>query len=156
LQLREPSCKMNSIYVLLIALAVQGHVASARHVLQAPMNAAVLEAGPAATPAAPAASTEAAPAPANTTSSNTTYPTLAAALEAANLTTLAAAVQTAGLAPNATENVTILAPTNRAFERRLLEDLQMTPQQLLQNQTILVEVGVLARRVGMHNGPKAR
>jgi uncharacterized surface protein with fasciclin (FAS1) repeats len=134
---------MNRISVLVVALAVLSHVAAARHMLQAPgaMNTPVLEAGPAATPAAPAASTEAAPAPANTTSSNTTFPTLAAALQAENLTTLAAAVQAAGLAPNATENVTILAPTNRAFERRLLEDLQLTPQQLLQNRTILVEVG---------------
>jgi uncharacterized surface protein with fasciclin (FAS1) repeats len=142
---------MNSVYVLVVCLAVQGHIASARHVLQAPattMNAPVLEAGPAATPAAPAPST-AAPAGTNQTSSNTTFPTLAAALEASNLTTLAAAVQAAGLAPNATENVTILAPTNRAFERRLPEDLQMTPQQLLQNQTLMVEVGVLESRITM-------
>jgi uncharacterized surface protein with fasciclin (FAS1) repeats len=127
--------------MLLMALAVLSSTTSARHVLQAPaatMNAPVLESGPAATPAPPAA--------ADATSSNTTFPTLEAALKAANLTTLAAAVHAAGLAPNATESVTILAPTNKAFEKRLLEDLQMTPQQLLQNQTVLVEVGALAGR----------
>jgi hypothetical protein len=130
---------MNMLQLLFALLAVQSHIVFSRQVLQAPvatMNPPVLESGLTASSPAPAANT-AAPAAANTT-----YPTLEAALNAANLTTLAAAIQAAGLPSNTTENVTILAPNNRAFERRLQEDLQLTPQQLLQNKTLLVEVGV--------------
>uniref|UniRef100_A0A383VMY1 FAS1 domain-containing protein n=1 Tax=Tetradesmus obliquus TaxID=3088 RepID=A0A383VMY1_TETOB len=126
------------------------------------MNPPVLESGPATTSAAPAGANAAGAnaagtnatgtnaaganaagnnaAEAKSTLSNTTYPTLEAALTAANVTTLAAAVQAAGLPANATGNVTILAPTNKAFTQRLQKDLQMTPQQLLQNKTLLVEV----------------
>jgi uncharacterized surface protein with fasciclin (FAS1) repeats len=139
------AARMLLLCVLLAAVIANSHVASARHVLQAPaatMNPPVLESGPAASPAAPAA-TAVPPAAINSNagSSNKKFPTLEAALAAANLTTLAAAVQAAGLAPNTTENVTILAPNNKAFERRLLKDLQMTPQQFLQNKTLVLEVG---------------
>lgn len=147
-------------FVILAAVLALSQVSCARHILQAPaagMNPPVLESGPATT-SAPATGANAAAANAagtnatgeiaagnnaavaKSTLSNTTYPTLEAALTAANLTTLAAAVQAAGLPANATENVTILAPTNKAFTQRLQKDLQMTPQQLLQNKTLLVEV----------------
>jgi uncharacterized surface protein with fasciclin (FAS1) repeats len=73
------------------------------------------------------------------------YPSLSSAVTAAaaapQLTTLIAAVKAAGVAGALTSNTTwtILAPTNKAFEKRLAK-LNVTADALLKNKELLIKI----------------
>lgn len=126
-----------AICILLCSCMAVSHARQLSQAAPQSMNQPISEAG--ITAAAPAGITAGAKFP-------TFADALATAKNSTNLSTFAAAATAAesalaasGEAPS-TAAWTFLAPTNKAFTKRLKQDLQITPEQLLQNKTLLVEV----------------
>ncbi|WIA15970.1 hypothetical protein OEZ85_012711 [Tetradesmus obliquus] len=75
------------------------------------------------------------------------FPSLAAALQGANLTILAAAVQASGITLSPAANYTILAPSDYAFVTRLNASLGIAPMDLLQPKNAATLRAVLSYHV---------
>eukprot|EP00879_Flechtneria_rotunda_P001860 GHRR01002031.1.p1 GENE.GHRR01002031.1~~GHRR01002031.1.p1 ORF type:complete len:233 (+),score=76.21 GHRR01002031.1:89-787(+) len=125
------------VAALLIPLAT-----GSRELFQAPLTGNILRANNSPSPASTAA---AAPSGAAQPAS---YASISDAIDAAstpaasNISTLMAAIKAADVASAIDDSTawTILAPTNEAFESRLEEDLGISPNELLQNRTLLATV----------------